>query len=748
MPNFPVTAGRWSYTSKGAVCQLPLRRLRVNASPAFLRALHGQCDGKTPWETVRRSMADRWPVKEIEHCTQLLVKAGVLVEASAQLAVQAQIGWTPQVLKAPLIGPADLHALASSARAHLRTPPNSGAKGLKPLPTPLSRMLLDRKSTRTFADQPLTLQSMVNVLWALYGVIADDGSEARRTVPSGGALYGLRWFMALMREVDDYPSGLYEIVYSADGTAAGEVLLRRHGGDPNSAWQTLLTPTVLTFAHMVIYSFADLGLVGQKYGNRALTLAMLEAGHALQNGGLAAMAEGASSIVRGDTVEMEVRGLFPSTANLYPLPALIVGVRPEEKAIALAEAAHARVGVRIVPNHTLGLALSTRVASVGPIEVRGRHAFTVWATGRSTDPRLAVVKAEAEAWERIGWTSPEGIVHARRSELGNAIDPTTLVSYLPAQYARPDFPFLPWSEQRKYPWVEGIDLNADSPVSLMAQCVYALSALSERDTRYIYTNASTSGIAAYTDAQSALYRALVELVERDAFARVWMNHVPPVRLRSASLPKSAQVRIQRLVDAGYMVTVHQLPSRYLPVLAIFSQSHDAAFTSLTTASAFDMEAALDSALCESESRVQQHHASPRPTLFKASEVVTAGNHGDYFRNRRNFRKADWLANDGAPENWQALARTNASAMPFAGSGKELVGRLIDDGNQLHLCNLTPEGAAINQGRTPLFVIRAFASGLMPLWFGYGMEPMGLSAAQSVRAGRRPPRTPLPIHPCT
>jgi len=742
-PRLPIVVGHWIHQKGGMLCRLPLKKLRVTAPSEFLRAVQSSCDGKTAWGEVRDRLSARWPADEVDACLSTLLEKGALTEAGHSLALHAQIGWTPQPLAAPLTQAEDLYALKEEVRRRLDEDP-AGAIRLRPARTPLSELLLERGSARTFDDTALPLQSMVNILWALYGISREDAASVRRTVPSGGALYGLRWFVALMRPLEGHPSGLYEIKYHLTGAEGGELSLCRHPGQATGAWSTLLTPAVLSHAHAVVYPVADLHFIGEKYGNRALTLALIEAGHALQNGALAAQYEGAATIVRGDTVELEVLSLFELDEALHPLPAMVLGTRPSAEQQRLANAASESVPLRSVPNHSQLLPLQTRIAVAGPIQIGRKADYLGWAAGRSEDARLAAVKAEAEAWERRGWsTPPPSMERARLSELDNAVDPRSIVAYDKGQYGWEDFPYSPLSMRRRYPWVKGVRVKDGAEVFLMAQCVHALSSLDSADSRLPYTSASTSGVAAFTDLETAQSRALIELIERDAFARAWLRGAAPPVVDEIGLPGSIQGRVAHLRNAGYALSIHALPSMHLPVAAVFAQHSAAAFTSVTTASAFQFEEAVESALSEAESRVQQFHGkAPHPPLRQA-HISLASHHGDYFRTRAGFRTADWFSS--SPERVSVQGRAST---PFPTNSSQLLDHLLDSGFDIHFLNLTPAGASINQGRTPLFVARAFVSSLLPIWFGHRVEPLGLLDSYRVNAGRSAFTRPQPIHPCT
>lgn len=739
----PMAVGKWIYRRGGMLCRLPLKRLRVSAPLDFLRAVESSCDGKATWEEVRSNLISRWPAGDVDSCLSTLLEQGALVDAAHFLASQAQIGWTPQPLPPPLKDADSLYALRQSADQRL-TEPCLGARKLRPQDAPLMDLLLRRSSARTFDDRALPLQAVVNILWSMYGVLRKGKERVHRTVPSGGALYGLRWFIALLRPMDGYPRGLYEIRYHATEIEGGELSLERRVGDVEGVWSTLLTPTVLSFAHAVIYPVADIRFIGKKYGNRSLTLAMLEAGHALQNGALAAELEGGATIMRGDTVEMEVLSVLNLDESLFPLPSMVLGARPSVDQEALAQRANEIASIRSVPNHSQQLALPTRIAVAGPIHLGGQaDGWAMWAAGRSENAHLAAVKAEAEAWERIGWSSPSASLEkARLDEIPLAMDPRDLVMYSQEQHRRADFPYSPFSVRRRYPWVKAQRASDGHDIHVMAQCVYALKSLDSSDMDGPFTNASTSGVAAYTDRDTARCRALVELVERDAFARSWLGHVAPPAIEETELSDAIRNRLSRLRGAGYTLSVHMLASNHLPVVAVFAQHADLAFTSVTTAAGFQWLEAVDSALSEAESRVQQHHGKMRRFTLRVEEVTLASHHGDYFHTKAGFRAADWFAKNPATASVQGIAG-------FATDGAQLLSHFLGAGFEVVFCDLTPPGAALNQGRTPLQVARALVPGLIPIWFGYGVEPLGLrdrpvAKLDVAQSGRQP----FPLHPCT
>jgi ribosomal protein S12 methylthiotransferase accessory factor len=723
--------------------------VHVRAPAGLVQQVRALCNGRCRWGDVEHALAQTWGAATAAEFLRDLAHGGVLIEAGSQLGEMARVGWVPQVHRAPLTTADQLasHRAALDRRLTRATPQQRHLSTA----TALSSLLVRRGSASTFGEPTLPWQSLVNVLWALYGVTGATDTGFRRTVPSGGALYAIDWILALLVDCEPYRAGWYRVAHHARGDRPGEVSVVRVPGKVSDAWRTLLTPAVLSHAQSVLYPVVDLAAIERKYGNRALTLAMVEAGHALQNAALAAMLEGGASIVRGDTIETEVQRVLRLPRSAYPLPALVLGRKPESEQVLAAQRADLRVPLKNQPKSGRSMELTTHQCVAGPLELSERPKYECWSGGRATDARLAAIKAEAEGWERIGWATPRVAELARLRDVPDAVDPRRLVSYAKAQYRQPGLPYERWTDLKAYPWARGMHAGTGQSVSLMAQCVYALSSLEPRHRRHVFTNATTSGVAAWGDAQGAVARAVVELVERDAFARAWLLQASPRRLRQEQMPAEVQARMAGLEQAGYRMSAHLLPSKYLPVVCVFAQCAPRCLTSVTTAASFSVEQALSAALSETESRVQAYHDQPVHEGIERLSVQRETDHATYYRAAATFRAADVLA-----ANRDALERADWKAVDRSARGgfESLLSRLRADGKELYAIDLAPPGASLMQGRTPLQVWRAFVPGLLPLWFGTEAEPLGLVESGVVDLGLSPRerqqvvQRSRPVHPCT
>jgi SagB-type dehydrogenase family enzyme len=151
----------------------------------------------------------------------------------------------------------------------------------KPPRTSLDRALRDRRSGLTgFSRRPALLE-LSTLLDAAYGVrLRDDG--ARRTVPSGGALYPLELYPVVLAVQDVEPG-----VYHYDPFVHRLADLARETGSLGPA---LVNPELLDRTSVAVVITAVFWRSRFKYGQRAYRFALLEAGHVAQNLLLAAAA--------------------------------------------------------------------------------------------------------------------------------------------------------------------------------------------------------------------------------------------------------------------------------------------------------------------------------------------------------------------------------------------------------------------------------------------------------------------------
>lgn len=738
----PIVFGHWLIEGNKLLCRLPRKIVKIHAPKKLLLEVTRCCDGSISWEGALAQLKINWEPVAVAAFMLDLVGNGVLVEASQLWAYWGDIAQLPAATTiATKAG--DMGLLHQVAEKRLLPGHGNWLEDVRLGRNRLKGLLAERESTRTFDDKAISLERLCSILWAAHGVTRSGESSTvawHRTIASGGNMHSARWFVAVLRDLpaeDSRGKSLPTGVYEARFHMLGGTSLQKIDAEAEDAWRCLRDPRVLQFASVLILPIYDVAVPGKKYGNRATLFAMIEAGQALQNAQLMAAELGVAGMLRGDTTAqscLEMLGLHNGPSHWFVVPAMVLGAKPSQIQLRQQQAENV---LKIAPN--FGANGTSFAFAAGPAATEALSRFN--ASGRSDGPRLALKKAEAEGWERLAWESPPVDVDvARFPELHDAIDPRKLVAYSVRQYAQQGFPCVPFSARRQYLWAKAVDGASGRIHPVIADCVYANTALPRRFQKSAFTSASTSGMAAGTSLEDAFCRATLELIERDAFARTWLGHSAPRAVRGDSLPHSAKRRIAELTLSGFRVVVTDLSTAWVPVVSIFAQSEKLPFTAITAAAHFSAEQALEKALDEMEGRIAHARHFGRPA---SSDTDPMREIERYYRSRRTFRRSDFYAAAGEIVAFRSVGRSSFHHWEHLQSG------IVRDGFSLLMIDMTPEGAAVEQGRTPLRVVRAIVPGLVPIWFQAGLQPEGMfTYFQSAGGVEGKPASRLFIHPFT
>ncbi len=180
----------------------------------------------------------------------------------------------------------------------------------------LEQSLLQRRSTRSYTGQPLTLQEVSQLLWAAQGITDPEGL---RTAPSAGALYPLEVYV-LVGDVQSLPPGVYR--YEPDGhqlvkTMDGD----KRAGLANAALgQGCVKEGAVAFVFTGVYERTT-----GKYGDRGIRYVHIEVGHAAQNLCLQATVMGLGAVTVGAFYDEQVTKLLDLPEKEQPLYIIPVG---------------------------------------------------------------------------------------------------------------------------------------------------------------------------------------------------------------------------------------------------------------------------------------------------------------------------------------------------------------------------------------------------------------------------------------
>ncbi len=174
---------------------------------------------------------------------------------------------------------------------------------------PLEEVIRERRSTRDYADTPLTTEQISQLLWAGQGIT--DESQNYRASPSAGGLYPLELYVITADEVMHYLPDGHQIEIRTDTRPATE--LRAAAFDQPAVEQA---PAVIVVAAVESRTQAKYGGIGSRLVDR-------EAGHATQNVLLQAVALDLAAVPIGGLDPPLVEDLLalpPDHEVLYLIP--------------------------------------------------------------------------------------------------------------------------------------------------------------------------------------------------------------------------------------------------------------------------------------------------------------------------------------------------------------------------------------------------------------------------------------------
>ncbi len=183
-----------------------------------------------------------------------------------------------------------------------------------PGPTSLDEVLRERRSIRSFTDEPLDADEVTHLLWSTQGRTADWGG---RTAPSAGALYPLEVYAATADGFVRYVADGHRVAQLGAEDRRGAIADAVAGGDTARGAPALFVIT------------AVVARTAEKYGDRAERYAFLEAGHACQNLLLEATALGLGAVPMGAFDDDGLRSALGVGDDEQPLYVVPVG-RPAD----------------------------------------------------------------------------------------------------------------------------------------------------------------------------------------------------------------------------------------------------------------------------------------------------------------------------------------------------------------------------------------------------------------------------------
>ncbi|WDZ98137.1 YcaO-like family protein [Herbaspirillum sp. WKF16] len=696
----PILAGIGKISGNRLWIRLADEIVEVAAPGRYLDKLFDWCQGELSLTQIDERALAHFGDCEFSAFVSAMLASGVLVDASLGLAhfsrVLEKSGKPPQADSWPVVAAPKLPQLGNLIG--LGAPPASKLLSLGAA----------RSSTPAFGGGAFSKASLNVLLFAAYG----QSNDGHRMVASAGGFYPLILHLVLLSEIEDIPAGGYKVHFTE-----GAVLLEALPSvDVGQVPRALANPAIMRGATGWLLISADVRAGALKYGNRAFSHALIEAGSVVQNIALAATEQACAWRAMGVIDIAHAGAVFDCDPAISP--PIVSGLfgnpgadgtdyggtlsRASEVHFEWKEKRHAW------PFHTGQAVIS------GP-----QPGMRVSGYGRDADPARAYDKAIAEAAERYAYRQPRGCRVGRWGELPDMLPPQSLVGYLPSQYRSKDFPYHPFDPTRQYLWREAMNIHTGARHWLPAECVYALSSLPEEYSAYPLTSANSSGCASGRNEQTAQQAALFEVVERDAFMRHWFAQRGGQEVRQASLPGHWSSRMGELTRRGCHVSLQMLDLGLFPVWFFFVQNAGRHFTAVSAAAGVDVERSLESVFSEIETAVSARMGRASGSDLTPRRVTNADDHAELYTNPRYFRRADALGRSRLVIDYdtvlECLSRNSAN----------IALRLRDAGTSALWVDMTLPDAPTTIDGTRLVSGRILVPNAISISFGYGKMPLAM-----------------------
>jgi ribosomal protein S12 methylthiotransferase accessory factor len=396
---------------------------------------------------------------------------------------------------------------------------------------------------------------------------------------------------------------------------------------------------------------------------------------------------------------------------------LVAGLPAELRAVAsprvgiVAALEECMVDVDEPPLHRVSCELAAAEEVLG-----SRIASARSGAGAGSSIEQAAGAAIGEAIERYSasFVPLERLVVATAAELGpRAADPAGFGLFAAAQYARPGFAYEPFTRETRVPWVAGLDLVTGEQVWVPAELVFLQNVGPAERERIGY--ATSNGLACAPTRADALERALLELLERDAFMVTWWRRLSPPRLDWSEDQWLAQADRRYFRSTGLEYTALDLsPAHDLPIVAavVRGANGSGAALGVGAAAAPRVEDAWWRALAEafaSRSACRKLRLLDPDRIYASdgSDVVSFDDHIRFYGEDEAAELAAFL--------WSSAETRSAGDIPALSEDaavrlEQIVARIGRAGSAAFAVDVTsPDVAAAG-----LHVIRALAPGLCPL----------------------------------
>jgi ribosomal protein S12 methylthiotransferase accessory factor len=344
--------------------------------------------------------------------------------------------------------------------------------------------------------------------------------------------------------------------------------------------------------------------------------------------------------------------------------------------------------------------------------------------GKGVTDSDAMAGAIGEAIERYCAYHPAigSIRRLRRRELDHpSISPPECVLYSSSQYARRGFPYAPWNEEAPTGWLPARQLPGQVDIYIPAFLTYLNYTGPAGEDHYCPP--TSNGLAAGPDLESAILSALFELAERDGFLVHWMNQLPAPEVEfEGGIADDIRRHYQRFGAETRVFNVSTGLPMHVMMAVLLGDGRRTPAALVGLGCHLDPRVAVNKALFEicqirpgETRRFVEERACDK--LHGYADVHTLMDHSAFFHVPERRVELGFLLDHGRKQRLDELP--NRSTVVHEDLATAVEG-LVRAGCRVAYADVTT--ADVREYR--IRVVRAIASGLQPMHFGYGEDRLG------------------------
>ena len=181
----------------------------------------------------------------------------------------------------------------------------------------VEKAISQRRSVRSFSQEPLTLEEVSQILWSAQGIT--EPRRNLRAAPSAGATYPLAVYL-ISGNIQGLEEGVYR--YAPENHSLNLVM---KGDKRDSLYRQALSQSPVRDAPAVVVIAGVFERTTGRYGSRGENYVYMEVGHAGQNIHLQAEALGLGTVVIGAFSDSGVQDVLDFSRDMIPMYIMPVG---------------------------------------------------------------------------------------------------------------------------------------------------------------------------------------------------------------------------------------------------------------------------------------------------------------------------------------------------------------------------------------------------------------------------------------